>query len=86
MENKINSQMELYKRIKPALRTKKHELISTGIKIVTEKDIWDYNKENKWKNGKGLTIAIMVDDVLNTDNQAYYDYALKKLNIKDDEE
>ncbi|MDE6141475.1 MAG: post-transcriptional regulator [Bacilli bacterium] len=85
MENKINSQTDLYKRIKPALRTKKHELIAAGIKIVSEKDIWDYNKENKWRNGKGLTIASMVDDVLNTDNNVYQDYVIKKLNIKDDE-
>ncbi len=85
MENKINSQIELYKRIKPALRTKKHELMAAGIKIVTEKDIWNYNKENKWRNGKGLTIASMVDDVLNTDNGIYEEYVLKKLNIKDDE-
>ncbi len=85
MENKINSQTELYKRIKPALRTKKHELIAAGIKIVTEKDIWDYNKENKWRNGKGLTIASMVDDILNTDNNIYQEYVIKKLNIKDDE-
>lgn len=85
MENKINSQTELYKRLMPALRTKKHELIAAGIKIVTEKDIWNYNKENKWRNGKGLTIASMVDDVLNTDNNIYQDYVIKKLNIKDDE-
>lgn len=85
MENKINTQVELFNKIKPALRTKKHELIASGIKIVTEKDIWDYNKEMKWKNGKGLTIATMVDDVLNTDNKAYYDYVLNKLNIKDDD-
>ena len=85
MENKINSQMELYKRIKPALRTKKHELMASGIKIIGEKDIWNYNKENKWRNGKGLTIASMVDDVLNTPNEVYYDYFIKKMNIKDDE-
>lgn len=85
METKINSQTELYKRLMPALRTKKHELMASGIKIITEKDIWDYNKENKWRNGKGLTIATMVDDVLNTDNNVYYEYVLKKLNIKDDE-
>lgn len=77
METKINSQTELYKRLMPALRTKKHELMASGIKIITEKDIWDYNKENKWRNGKGLTIATMVDDVLNTDNNVYYEYVLK---------
>lgn len=85
MENKINSQMELYKKIKPALRTKKHELVASGIKIVTEKDIWDYNKENKWRNARGLSLAMMVDDVLNTNNNIYQEYVLKKLNIKDDE-
>ena len=68
MENKLNTQMDLYNKVKPALRKKKHEIIRKGIKIVKESDIWNYNKEYNWKNAKGLTLASMVNDILNTDD------------------
>lgn len=80
MEKKINSQNELYRRVLPALRTKKHELIRNGIKLVKEIDIWNYNKDNKWKNVTGLTLASMVDDILNTEDKKYEDYVLEKIN------
>lgn len=80
MEKKINSQSELYRKVLPALRTKKHELILKGIRIVKEIDIWNYNKENKWKNVTGLTLASMVDDILNTEDKKYEDYVLERIN------
>lgn len=80
MEKKINSQSELYKKVTPALRTKKHELIRHGIKIVKEIDIWNYNKENNWKKVTGLTLAKMVDDILNTDDRILENYVLNKIN------
>ena len=43
MEKKINTQRDLYNKVLPALKTKRHELISAGIKIVKEEDIWNYN-------------------------------------------
>ena len=36
MENRITTQNDLYKKLKPALRTKKHELILNGIRFVKE--------------------------------------------------
>ncbi|HOB25522.1 MAG TPA: post-transcriptional regulator [Bacilli bacterium] len=84
MNNKINSQKELYNRISPALRTKKHELFIDGYKFVKERDIWDYNKEYIWVNSKGLTIAQIVDNILNTSNKEYANYVLNKINRKDD--
>lgn len=80
MEKTINSQTELYKKVLPALRTKRHELMRNGIKIVKEIDIWNYNKEYNWKNAKNLTLASMVDDILNTSDKSYEDYVLDKLN------
>lgn len=80
MESKFNSQTELYNKVKPALRTKKNELIRMGIRIVNEKDIWNYNKEKNWRNAKGLTLASMVDNILNTSNKEYEDYCLKQIN------
>lgn len=79
MESKFNSQTELYNKVKPALTTKKDELIRSGIKFVREIDIWEYNKEYNWKRGKGLTLASIVDDILNTDEKLYEEYVLKRL-------
>lgn len=83
MENKFNSQMELFNKLRPAIRTKKHELIRNGIKFVKETDIWEYNKEYNWRQATGLTLASMVNDILNTSDKNYEEYVLKK--IKDSE-
>lgn len=80
----IKSQKELFIRIKPALRCKKHELMAAGIEYINEIDIWNYNKNNIWKNIKGLTLAEIVDDVLNTDNEEYKKYVINKINAKED--
>ena len=80
----IKSQKELFIRIKPALRCKKHELMASGIDFVSEIDIWNYNKNNIWKNIKGLTLYEIVDDVLNTPNEEYKRYVIDKLNTKED--
>ena len=80
MEKTINSQTELYKKVLPALRTKRHELMLNGIKIVKGIDIWNYNKEYNWKNAKNLTLASMVDDILNTNDKSYEDYVIEKIN------
>ena len=50
------------------------------IKIVKEEDIWNYNKNKKWKNATSLTLAGIVDDILNTDNQEYENYVVQKIN------
>lgn len=80
MEKKINSQRDLYNKVLPALKTKRHELMAAGIKIVKEEDIWNYNKNKKWRNANSLTLAGIVNDILNTDNQEYEDYVVKKIN------
>lgn len=80
MESKINSQKDLFNHLLPALRTKKHELIAKGIKIVTEYDIWNYNKVTNWINSKELTLAMMVDNILNTDDKIYEEYVINKMN------
>ena len=80
MEIRINSQKELYNKLKPALRTKRNELIRHNIKIVKELDIWNYNKEHIWKKCSGLTISKMVDDILNTTEEEYENYKIKIIN------
>ena len=83
MENNFNTQNELFNKVKPALRTKKNELARNGIKFVSEIDIWEYNKNYKWRKAKGLTLASIVNDILNTDDKLYEEFALKR--IKDSE-
>ncbi len=80
----IKSQKELFDRVKPALRCKKHELANVGIEFVSENDIFEYNKNNKWKDIKGLTLAEVVDDILNTPNNVYKNYVIDKLNTRED--
>lgn len=81
---KIETLEELYKRVKPALRTKRHELYMKDKKFISEKDIWNYNKENIWMEVKGLTLSQMVDDILNTDDKIYEQYVITKINKDDD--
>ena len=50
---KIKSQKELYIKLLPALRTKKHELNADNMKFINEIDIWNYNKIYNWKDAKG---------------------------------
>lgn len=85
MDSKITNQNDLYKKLLPALRTKKHELHLVGIKYIKEIDIWNYNKEHNWMFAKGLTIASMVDDILNTNNKLYEEYVLRIINEKSSE-
>lgn len=83
MDNKINNQKDLYRKLLPALRTKKHELILKGIKIVREVDIWNYNKDHNWMFARGLTVAGMVDDILNTSDKDYEEYVLARIHNKE---
>ena len=85
MDSKISTQNELYLKLKPALRTKKHELFLNGIKYVKEIDIWNYNKEVNWRNARGLTLAGMVDNILNTSDKEYEKFVLDKINKEDRE-
>lgn len=84
MENVFTSQKDLFNKVRPALNTKKSELDLNGIKYVTVNDIWKYNIENNWKDAKGLTLAKIVNDILNTEDKKYSEYALKKINNKED--
>jgi len=65
MKIAFSSEEELYHRLFPALRTKRREFRRMSIKIVKEEDIWEYLKNKKWKESVGLSLAIMVDDILN---------------------
>ena len=70
----FESQEELYKRVLPALKSKKKLLTLEGFKSIKKSDIWDYLRYNKWSNQTGLELCDMVDDILNVDNALIVEY------------
>ena len=55
LEYEFTTLEELYKRVKPALRSKEKELEKMGYSNIKEIDIWNSLK-NKWKSSNNLTI------------------------------
>ena len=76
---KFNSLKELYERLLPAMETKVDELKSNGIKYINVNDIWEYLKNNKWKNSSDLTLSRCVDDILNTSEIEFKKYLKDKM-------
>ncbi|MBR2828044.1 MAG: hypothetical protein IKE70_02280 [Bacilli bacterium] len=74
MDFEFSSKEELYLRVKPALFAKVSELERIGYSSITSIDIWNYMIQNKWKNGEGLMLSDIVDDILNTDCSLIYNY------------
>lgn len=75
----FNSLQELYDRVKPALITKKNEMIRLGYTYISEVDIWNYLKETKWKKASQLSLYEMVGDILNTKDETIDLYLKQKL-------
>lgn len=63
MEIEFNSQYELFKKVLPALKTKKRELKKKGI-LVSEKDIFSFLVKAKWINAENLSLNEVVNDIL----------------------
>lgn len=82
MDLEFNSLEELYKRIRPALHTKKEEMRRSGFPYIKEEDIWNYLKEIKWVNSKNLSLYQMVSDVLNVDNNFVDKYLKEKMSMR----
>jgi hypothetical protein len=70
----IESQEELYARIKPALRSKKRMMRVNGYTSIKEVDIWNYLRLNKWSSSIGLELCDMVDDILHVDEKLVAEY------------
>ena len=64
MNIEFHSIEELKQRVTPALCIRKKELKKRGI-TVTEEEIWLYFAKNNWKKAYHLTLARVVDDILN---------------------
>lgn len=67
MEIEFTSLRELYARIEPALEAKRMEMLRSGYPYIKKEDIWNYLKEQKWKTSTDLSLAEMVNDILNSD-------------------
>ncbi len=63
----INSKVDLYKRLSPALNCKKRELEKNNI-VVKNEEIWNYLIKTMWIGKKDLELSEMVDDILNFNN------------------
>lgn len=74
MDMEFQNISELYARVRPALSSKKKELYMLGFNYIKEEDIWNALKINKWSNTQNLTLAEMVNDILNIDNYFIDDY------------
>lgn len=79
MDIKFNSIEELYKRVYPALQSKKKELKRNNIDYIKEVDIWNCLIELKWRNKRGLLLAEIVDDILNTENDFFDKYIKEQM-------
>lgn len=74
---------DLYKRIKPALYSKKKELNRIGIDYIKEIDIWNYLSQNDWKKEKNLNLSKMVSDIFNLEAYKIKNYAKDLLKKED---
>lgn len=91
MEIEFKSVLELYERIKPALKAKANEFKRIKYDYIKEEDIWNYLKEYKWKKSSGLDLFEMTSDILNLDVIAldsyvkeFYRKSKREVNLEDD--
>lgn len=78
MDIEFSSLKELYQRLSPALETKRMDMIRSGYSYVQKEDIWDYLKNEKWNEERNLSLAEMVSDILNSDNDIIDRYLKRK--------
>ena len=74
MDLKFNNVQELYELLLPALETKEIQLRRNDYLGLSKKDIFNYLKDNKWKNDRNLKIHQMVSDILELDNDELNSY------------
>lgn len=74
MDLKFNNVQELYDLLLPALETKEIQLRRNDYLGLSKKDIFNYLKDNKWKNDRNFHIHQMVSDILELDNDELNSY------------
>lgn len=78
VNEKFNSITELYKRVLPALRSRKKELAISKLGFITEKDIWEVLRETKWNKESNLTLFDIVNDILTIPEHVIVEYMRTK--------
>ncbi len=74
MEFKFETIDKQFELLLPALKTKEIQLRRNDYLGLSVEDIWDYLKEEIWKNRDSLHINEMVSDILSADNDAINSY------------
>ncbi len=64
---------DLYKRLLPALNDRKFELKRINI-ITSEKEIWQYLKDNIWTSSIDLSLDKMVSDIFNFEIEKFLEH------------
>ena len=74
MDFEFHSLEELWNRVHPALRVKVKDFKRLGLNNFSDRDIWDYLIESKWKNGVNLMLSDIVDDIMKLDSSEFKKY------------
>ncbi len=70
-------EQKLFNRVKPALKSKIKEIKRLGINNISEDFLFEYLKNNIWKQKKNLTLGEIVNDILMCDNNAFIEFLEK---------
>ena len=70
MDIEFKDAKELYKRVVPALRTKRRLLLKKGINV-SENDIFKYLAKAKWSKSVNLTLNDVVNDIINVEDSIF---------------
>ena len=83
MDYEFSSLEELYKRVRPALKSKVDELQKYGNLSISKYDLWKCLIINKWRNETGLMLSDIVDDILNISFDEINSYYMKMINYEE---
>mgnify|MGYP002869722727 CR=1 FL=1 len=70
---------KLYKKLKPALKSKVKELHLLNRYYINEEDIFDYLCINVWENNNNLELCDLVNDILYLDDEVLDNYVAKNI-------
>ncbi len=74
VNEQFNSIPELYKRVMPALKSKRKELEAKKLGFITEEDIWHCLRKKKWNKERELTLFDIVHDILYMTEEEILEY------------
>lgn len=76
---KFKTLPELYKRVLPALKSKKKELKLKGYTYIHEEDIWNFLKNFKWTNSRDLDLGTIVNDIFEVNESQLNEYVKEEI-------